>query len=248
MFLVSTVDGFYTNVGKLQVCKHEFSFAPVYAKNAPVRLSPQEFVIGLTAKVFRLFRSLQHFVYLLFVWLLVIPFVTHWIWEFAFFKGFSEVKSLFISRLSVTTIFADCLHGFLLSLGVAYIFLGITFIRVTFLQELREAPGLGNRILAGNENGENAARRQGWVAEVLKFIKRIVAFLANWWKVLVARIMIYLGIVEIVPLDELVNMQFPFDESAFAVSICSSLRLPFMLILFQFRSPIMSNINNPNGF
>lgn len=178
--------------------------------NAPVKLPPQEFVLGLASKVLRLFRVLQHFVYLFFVWLLVIPFVTHWIWEFSFFKGFSELQSLFMSRLTVAAIFADCVHGFLLSLGMAYIFLGVAFIRVCFLQEPRGARGL-----AGEENGENAGRRQG----VLRFIKRIVAFLADWWKRSVARIMIYLGIVEFVPLNEHLNLQVPFDENAFAVSI-----------------------------
>ncbi|PON42983.1 putative E3 ubiquitin ligase SUD [Parasponia andersonii] len=226
------VDGFVNKWWKLQVCKHEFSYAPVYAMNAPARLPPQEFLLGLAARGFRLLRILQRLVYLFFVWLLVIPFVTHWIWEFAFFKGFSEVRSLFTSRLTVSTIFADCVHGSLLSLGMAYIFLGIAFIRLSFLQEPIGAPGLANRILVGNENGENAGRRQ-WFAEVLQFIKRVVAFLADWWKLLVARIMIYLGIAEFVPLNELVNMQVAFNEIAFAV-VASNLAFIVVLVLLPF--------------
>ncbi|XP_062101931.1 probable E3 ubiquitin ligase SUD1 isoform X2 [Humulus lupulus] len=219
-------------ISHCEVCKHEYSYAPVYASDAPARLPPQEFVIGLAAKLFHLLRIFRHFVYLLVIWLLAIPFVTHWIWEFAFFKGFSEFKILFTSHLTVAAIFADCMHGFLLSLGMAYIFLGIAFIRISFLQEPIGAPGLANRILAGNEIAENAGRRQG-VPDVLQLIKRIVAFLFNWWKMLISRIVIYLGIVEIVPPNEFGNMQFPFDENAFAV-VASNMVFVVVLVLLPF--------------
>ncbi|KAM6591340.1 hypothetical protein CsatA_013945 [Cannabis sativa] len=219
-------------ISHCEVCKHEYSYAPVYSIDAPARLPPQEFVIGLAAKLFHLLQILQHFVYLLVVWLIAIPFVTHWIWEFAFFKGFSEFQILFTSRLTVAAIFADCMHGFLLSLGMAYIFLGISFIRISFLQEPMGAPRLANRMLAGNEIGENAGRRQGTLA-VLQFIKRIVAFLSHWWKVLISRIVIYLGVIEIVPPNEFENMQFPFDENAFAV-VASNMAFVVVLVFLPF--------------
>lgn len=205
----------------MQVCKHEFSYAPVYAQNAPARLSPKEFVLGLAAKVFRLLGILQHFGYLLFVWLLAIPLVTHWLWEFSFFKGFTEARSLFMSHLTFTAIFADCMHGFLLSLGMAYIFLGITFLRAIFLQEQGGRPGFVNRDGNANENGENAGGRQG-IAKILQIIQRRVVALFDWWRMLVVRIMVCFGIVEVELLNELVNRLatiFPFNENAFAVSM-----------------------------
>ncbi|EXC24727.1 E3 ubiquitin-protein ligase MARCH6 [Morus notabilis] len=207
----------HRKISHCEVCKHEFVYAPIYATNPPARLSPWEFVLGLAAIVFWLFRILQHFVYLFLVWLVVIPFVTHWIWEFSFCKGFGEAQSLFISHLYATAIFKDCLYGFFLSLGMAYVFLGITFIRVVLRLDPRGDFGLANRIFAANENGENVGGRQG-IAKVLLTIKRSLEFLANWWRISVVRIMDYLGIVENELLNELVNLPapfFPFDENAF---------------------------------
>lgn len=200
--------------------------------NAPARLPPWEFVLGLAAKVLWLLGVFQSFAYHFLVWLVVVPFITHWIWEFCFFKGFSEAQSLFMSHLNATTIFTDCLHGFFLSLGMAYVFLGITFIRVVLPLDPRGALGLANGNFAANENGENVGGRQG-IARVLQTIKRSLVFLANWWKISVARIMVYLGIVENAVLNELLNVQAPFflfKENAFVVSMLSSLLLPFMLV------------------
>ena len=204
----------------MQVCKHEFSYAPIYAQNAPARLSPKEFVLGLAAKVFHLLGILQHFGYLFFVWLLAIPLVTHWFWEFSFFKGFSEARRLFMSHLTFTSILGDCMHGFLLSLGVAYIFLGITFVRAMFQQEQGRAPGFGNRVVNENDNGDNAGGRQG-IAKILQIIQRNVVYLFEWWRVMAVRIMVCFGIVEVEHLNDLVIRQaafFPFNENSFAVS------------------------------
>ncbi|CAM8925147.1 unnamed protein product [Rhodiola kirilowii] len=37
----------HSNARQCEVCKHPFSFSPVYADNAPVRLPFQEFVVGM---------------------------------------------------------------------------------------------------------------------------------------------------------------------------------------------------------
>ncbi|KAL5556960.1 hypothetical protein UlMin_039196 [Ulmus minor] len=222
-------------ISRCEVCKYEFSFVPVYANNAPARLPPKEFVLGLAAKVFRLLGLLQHFAYFLFVWLFVIPFITHWFWELAFFKSFGEAQSLFLSHLTVTTILADCLHGFLLSLGIAYIFLGVTFIRVIVPREPRGAPGLVNIGVAANENEGNAGGMQG-IAHIFQIIKRNAVLLADWWKVSIARVMVRIGIVEIAALNELVDMRaplFPFDENAVAV-IASNLVFIVVGVLLPF--------------
>ncbi|GMN30257.1 hypothetical protein TIFTF001_002733 [Ficus carica] len=222
-------------ISHCEVCKHEFSYAPVYAMNAPARLPPWEFVLGLAAKVLWLLGVFQSFAYHFLVWLVVVPFITHWIWEFCFFKGFSEAQSLFMSHLNATTIFTDCLHGFFLSLGMAYVFLGITFIRVVLPLDPRGALGLANGNFAANENAENVGGRQG-IARVLQTIKRSLVFLANWWKISVARIMVYLGIVENAVLNELLNVQAPFflfKENAFVV-VASNLVFTVLLVLLPF--------------
>lgn len=225
MFSVSPVDGLYFYGEKLQVCKHKFSFAPIYAENAPARLSPQEFVLGIAVKVFRLLRLLQRFVYLCFVWLLVIPFVTHWVWELSFIKSFGEAQSVFLSHLNASVIFTDCVHGFVLSLGIAYIFLGVSFMKFILLQEPGAAQVLANRFFVPNRDMEDGDIRWG-LTRVLHSIKRNIIFLIGWWEVLLARFSAHVGIAEIAPFNELVNMRAPFfvyDEPAFMVSLLHSM-------------------------
>ncbi|CAN7082263.1 unnamed protein product [Brassica oleracea var. botrytis] len=60
-----------------EVCKHSFSFSPLYAENAPTRLPFHEFVVGVamkacTSRVPRLSLVVS-------VWLVAVPFVTFWI-------------------------------------------------------------------------------------------------------------------------------------------------------------------------
>lgn len=207
----------------MQVCKHAFSFAPIYAENAPARLPPQEFALGIAVKVFRLLGLLKRFAYLCFVWLLVVPFITHWLWELSFIRSFGQVPSVFLSHLTGSVIFADCVHGFVLSLGIAYIFLGVTSIKIVLLQEARGAPALANRlvVLVPDGNQQDAGGGHG-IFRVLNVIKRHVLFLIGWWEVLLARFSAQIGIAEIAPLNELVDMRAPFfvyDETAFVVSM-----------------------------
>ncbi|OMO74105.1 Zinc finger, RING-CH-type [Corchorus capsularis] len=229
----------HSNARQCEVCKHAFSFSPVYAENAPARLPFQEFVVGMAMKACHVLQFFLRLSFVLSVWLLIIPFITFWIWRLAFVRSFGEAQRLFLSHISTTIILTDCLHGFLLSASIVFIFLGATSLRDYFrhLRELggqeaeredegdrngaraaRRPPGQANRNLAADANGEDAAGAQG-IGGAGQMIRRNAENVAARWEMQAARLEAHVeqmfdGLddadgAEDVPFDELVGMQGP---------------------------------------
>ncbi|XP_039063056.1 probable E3 ubiquitin ligase SUD1 [Hibiscus syriacus] len=228
----------HSNARQCEVCKHAFSFSPVYAENAPARLPFQEFVVGMAMKACHVLQFFLRLSFVLSVWLLIIPFITFWIWRLAFVRSFGEAQRLFLSHISTTIILTDCLHGFLLSASIVFIFLGATSLRDYFrhLRELggdaeredevdrngaraaRRPAGQANRNLAGDGNGEDVVGAQG-IGGAGQMIRRNAENVAARWEMQAARLEAHVeqmfdGLddadgAEDVPFDELVGMQGP---------------------------------------
>ncbi|CAK9208987.1 unnamed protein product [Sphagnum troendelagicum] len=130
----------HSNARQCEVCKHPFSFSPVYADDAPAQLPFQELVLGMALKAGRGTRYFVRLAFVLAVWLLFIPFTTFWIWRFTFVRSFVEAQRLFVSRCVPSLLLTDCLHGFLLSAGIVLIFLAVTSLREYF-RHLGDAGG-----------------------------------------------------------------------------------------------------------
>ncbi|XP_022927897.1 probable E3 ubiquitin ligase SUD1 [Cucurbita moschata] len=228
----------HSNARQCEVCKHAFSFSPVYAENAPSRLPFQEFIFGIAMKACHVLQFFLRLSFVLSVWLLIIPFITFWIWRLAFVRSFGEAQRLFLSHLSATVVLTDCLHGFLLSASIVFIFLGATSLRDYFrhLRELggqdgereddadrngarafRRPPGQANRNFAGDAIGEDAGG-----APVLggagQMIRRNAENVAARLEMQAARLEAHVEQMfdvedadgaEDVPFDELVGMQGP---------------------------------------
>ncbi|KAK4491118.1 hypothetical protein RD792_001842 [Penstemon davidsonii] len=229
----------HSNARQCEVCKHPFSFSPVYAENAPTRLPFQEFVVGIAMKACHVMQFFLRLSFVLSVWLLIIPFITFWIWRLAFVRSFIEAQRLFLSHLSTTFILTDCLHGFLLSASIVFIFLGATSLR-DYFRHLRELGGQdvdredegdrngaraarriaaqANRNIAVDGNGEDAGGAQG-IAGAGQMIRRNAENVAARWEMQAARLEAHVeqmfdGLddadgAEDVPFDELVGMQGP---------------------------------------
>ncbi|KAA8536214.1 hypothetical protein F0562_028692 [Nyssa sinensis] len=229
----------HSNARQCEVCKHAFSFSPVYAENAPARLPFQEFVVGMAMKACHVLQFFLRLSFVLSVWLLIIPFITFWIWRLTFVRSFGEAQKLFLSHISTTVLLTDCLHGFLLSASIVFIFLGATSLRDYFrhLRELggqepdredegdrnvaraaRRPPGQANRNFVGDGNGEEAGGAQG-IAGAGQIIRRNAENVAARWEMQAARLEAHVeqmfdGLddadgAEDVPFDELVGMQGP---------------------------------------
>ncbi|XP_038706435.1 probable E3 ubiquitin ligase SUD1 isoform X3 [Tripterygium wilfordii] len=229
----------HSNARRCEVCKHAFSFSPVYAENAPARLPFQEFLVGMATKACHVLQFFLRLSFVLSVWLLIIPFITFWIWQLAFVRSFGEAQRLFLSHISTTIILTDCLHGFLLSASIVFIFLGAISLRDYFrhLRELRgqdaeredegdrngaraarRPPGQANRNFIADGNGEEAGGAQG-IAGAGQVIRRNAENVAARWEMQAARLEAHVeqmfdGLddadgAEDVPFDELVGMQGP---------------------------------------
>ncbi|KAE8719355.1 putative E3 ubiquitin ligase SUD1 [Hibiscus syriacus] len=229
----------HSNARQCEVCKHAFSFSPVYAENAPARLPFQEFVVGMTMKACHVMQFFLRLSFVLSVWLLIIPFITFWIWRLAFVRSFGEAQRLLLSHASTTIILTGCLHGFLLSASIVFIFLGATSLRDYFrhLRELggqdadredegdmngarvaRRPPGQANWNFAADGNGEDAVGAQG-VGGDGQMIRRNAENVAARLEMHAARLEAHVehmfdgledaDAAEDVPFDELVGMQGP---------------------------------------
>jgi E3 ubiquitin-protein ligase MARCH6 len=132
----------------------------VYAQNAPTRLPFQELVFGVGMKACHVFQFVLRLAFVLSVWLMIIPFITYWIWRLTFVRSLGEAQRLFLSHISAQLILSDCLHGFLLSAIIVLIFLGATSLR-DYIRHLRELGGHeADRDDAGRErHGARAVRR-----------------------------------------------------------------------------------------
>ncbi|CAA6672572.1 unnamed protein product [Spirodela intermedia] len=183
----------HSNARHCEVCKHPFSFSPLYADDAPARLPFREFLIGMAMKACSVLQFFLRLAFVLSVWLLIIPFITFWIWRLAFVRSLGEAQMLFLSHISTPLILTDCLHGFLLSASIVFIFLGATSLRDYFrhlrelaghdaerdedVQErhgaraLRRPPGQPNMINGGDGNVEDVGGARG-IAGAGQMIRR----------------------------------------------------------------------------
>ncbi|XP_071733668.1 probable E3 ubiquitin ligase SUD1 [Rutidosis leptorrhynchoides] len=240
----------HSNARHCEVCKHPFSFSPVYAENAPTRLPFQEFVVGMAMKSYHVLKFFLRLSFVLSVWFLIIPFITFWIWRLSFVRNYGEAQGLFLSHISTKIILTDCLHGFLLSASIVFIFLGATSLRdyIRHLREIngqegdredgdrigarvaRRQPDQANRNLFGEGNAEDAGGAQGIVGAR--------------WEMQVARLEVHVEQIfdglddgdgaEDVPFDELVGMQGPvfhLVENAFTVLASNMIFLGVVILV-----------------
>ncbi|KAJ4898989.1 putative E3 ubiquitin ligase SUD1 [Raphanus sativus] len=109
---------------RCEVCKHSFSFSPLYAENAPARLPFRELVAGAAVKACSSSR-VPRLSLVLSLWLLAVPLVTFWMWRLCFLRCFGQ---LLLSHVSA----ADCLFGFVLSASIMFVLCEATSLRGYF--------------------------------------------------------------------------------------------------------------------
>ncbi|CAH8329433.1 unnamed protein product [Eruca vesicaria subsp. sativa] len=122
----------YCKARHCEVCKESFSFSPLYAENAPTRLSFTEFAVGVAMKARN--SCLPRLSLVVSVWLLIVPLVTFRMWRLFFLRCFGEeAQRLLLSHTFIT----DCLFGFILSATIIVILRGSTSLRDDYLRHLR---------------------------------------------------------------------------------------------------------------
>lgn len=128
------------------MCKHPYTFSPIYARDTPIRLSCQEFLLGVLSKITHSAKFCTRLLLVIYVWFLFVPFITYWMWRCIFVQNFAEAQKLFISRFTPILFLIDCLYGLLLSISIVFTFLGATSVREYFrhMQEFNANLDIGN--------------------------------------------------------------------------------------------------------
>ncbi|OVA11245.1 zinc finger protein [Macleaya cordata] len=153
----------HKNARHCEVCRHAFSFSPVYAENAPTRLRFAEFVVGFVTKACHVLQFFVRLAFVLFFWLLIVPFVSMWAWRLSFVRSLGEAERLFLSHhISATAILTDSFRGFLLHVSTGFIALGATSLWVYF-RHLRE-PGGQDAVREDEGDGYGARAARGPLA------------------------------------------------------------------------------------
>ncbi|KAK6136886.1 hypothetical protein DH2020_029372 [Rehmannia glutinosa] len=245
----------HSNARQCEVCKHPFSFSPVYAANAPARLPFQEFIVGIAMKACHVVQFFLRLSFVLSVWLLIIPFITFWIWRLAF------VRTLY--SFSWGNFLRDYFRH-LRELG------GQDADREdegdrNGARNARRHVAQANRNIVVDGNGEDAGGAQG-IAGAGQMIRRNAENVAARWEMQAARLeaqveQMFDGLddadgAEDVPFDELVGMQGPvfhLVENAFTVLASNMIFLgvvifvPFSLgrVILYYLSWLLSSATNP---
>ncbi|XP_071688970.1 probable E3 ubiquitin ligase SUD1 [Rutidosis leptorrhynchoides] len=113
----------HSNAPKCEICEHPFLISPVYAENAPANLTYNDFVIGISTKIYHVLQFIPRLTFVLFMWLVHIPFYTFWVCRFSFVTSFGECMKLYRSHHGA--LLTDCLHGFLLSAIIMCIYVSL---------------------------------------------------------------------------------------------------------------------------
>ncbi|KAL6580007.1 putative E3 ubiquitin ligase sud1 [Orobanche minor] len=235
---------------------------PSLCRKCSSKLPVHEFLIGIAMKACHVLQFFVRLSFVLSMWLLIIPFITFWIWRLAFVRSFTEALKFFLGHISTTAVLNDCLHGFLLSARIVFILLGATSLR-DYFRHLREIGVQDNdREDVGDRNGvgvarghpiqanrvdagEDAGGSQG-VAGAGQLIRQNAENVAARWEMQAARLeahmeQIFDGMDDVdgaedVPFDELVGIQGPvfhLVENAFTV-LASNMIFVGVVILVPF--------------
>ena len=136
---------------KCEVCGFEYTFTPIYKKDAPGVLTLSEFFGGLMKRAWRASRSCLRFAMVGFVWLVVVPLITSWVWRLCFARQ-TQQTILSIARRSCVfnLLITDCVYGSFLSAAIVFVFLGTASLR-EYLRQIRFAHNGANN----NNNNNN---------------------------------------------------------------------------------------------
>ncbi|KAJ3698215.1 hypothetical protein LUZ61_001920 [Rhynchospora tenuis] len=164
------------NSKSCEICKHTFSFNPVYAESTPPTLSFSEVFLLASSKATHFLLFLHRFCLVLFTWICMLPCITFRIWQFTLARSLSEATKLFSAHLfTPEKILIDSLLGILLILGIMVVTLVGSYLLEYLIRLIRgpdshemggqngrqsmngpvgvRGPDPGDRNI-GNENGE----------------------------------------------------------------------------------------------
>ncbi|XP_032830602.2 E3 ubiquitin-protein ligase MARCHF6 isoform X2 [Petromyzon marinus] len=112
-----------------ELCKHRFTFTPIYSPDMPPRLPVGDVVAGLLASVGTALRFWFHYTLVAFAWLGVVPLTACRIYKCLFTGCVSSLLTLPMDMLSTENILVDCLQGCLVVTCTLCAFISLVWLR-----------------------------------------------------------------------------------------------------------------------
>ncbi|XP_056277580.1 E3 ubiquitin-protein ligase MARCHF6-like isoform X3 [Pseudoliparis swirei] len=94
-----------------ELCKHRFTFTPIYSPDMPSRLPVQDIFAGLLTSVATAIRYWFHYTLVAYAWLSVVPLTACRIYKCLFTGSVSSLLTLPLDMLSTQNLLADSLQG-----------------------------------------------------------------------------------------------------------------------------------------
>lgn len=111
-----------------ELCHHPFRFEPLYQPDTPQLLPTREFIVGITSRASRGCQTAARVMLVFVVWLFFLPVATCWTWYALFINSLARLPLLVILR-GVSGLITDAFRGCLLSIGIVFVFLGVSSLR-----------------------------------------------------------------------------------------------------------------------
>ncbi|XP_077982341.1 E3 ubiquitin-protein ligase MARCHF6-like [Glandiceps talaboti] len=142
-----------------ELCKHKFSFTPIYSPDMPSRLPIKDIVSGLAKNMATAVKYWFHYTLVTFAWLGVVPLTACRIYRCLFNGSLSSLLTLPIDMLSTDNILSDCFQGCFVVTCTLCAFISLVWLREQILH------GGGPEWLEEN-NEENLAAADDGVADI----------------------------------------------------------------------------------
>ncbi|XP_059140902.1 E3 ubiquitin-protein ligase MARCHF6-like [Physella acuta] len=123
----------YSRKEYCELCKHRFSFTPIYSPDMPNRLPIKDIVSGLVTSMARAVRYWFHYTLVAFAWLGVVPLTACRIYRCLFTGSVSSLLTLPLDMLSTENLASDCFQGCLVVTCTLCAFISLVWLREQIL-------------------------------------------------------------------------------------------------------------------
>jgi len=116
-----------------ELCKHRYSFTPIYAPDMPKRLALADIISGLLRSVATAVKFWIHYTVVAFMWLGVVPLMSCRIYRCLFTGSVSSLLTLPLDLLNTENLLPDSCQGFFVVTCTLCAFIGLVWLREQIL-------------------------------------------------------------------------------------------------------------------
>lgn len=111
-----------------ELCHHPFRFEQLYHPDTPTMLPTHEFFFGIISRIKGGLRMAARIFLVFIVWIFLLPVLTCWTWYALFIDSPTHLPILVVAR-GLSGLITDAFRGCVLSIGIVFVFLGVSSLR-----------------------------------------------------------------------------------------------------------------------